>query len=234
MIKQEQIVSRKLADLRQPEKNARMHPEKQIKEYVRSLEKNGQLKLLVIDENNVIWIGNGLYQAMIAHGDTEAMCLLKTGMSEAEKKKMMLADNRIFNLGVDDLDAFDEIIRELERDFDIPGYDDRILETITADIEAADEMMSGYGIISTDTKQQMQRASEQYVEDDRRFSDNAERVSPSGAQSVTRAEELNGVSEKPAEHIPNTPIAQNVAEKPAEALSKRYMVCPKCGEKIWL
>lgn len=42
----------------------------------------------------------------------------------------MLADNRIFNLGVDDLQAFEEIILELDHDFDIPGYDADLLETV--------------------------------------------------------------------------------------------------------
>ena len=90
------IVKRKLSELKQAEKNIRMHPDKQINEYIRSLEKNGQLKPIVIDENNVIWIGNGLYQAMTKAGYKEAYCLLKEGMTEKDKKKMMLSDNRIF------------------------------------------------------------------------------------------------------------------------------------------
>ena len=43
------IVKRKLSELKQAEKNIRMHPDKQINEYIRSLEKNGQLKPIVID-----------------------------------------------------------------------------------------------------------------------------------------------------------------------------------------
>ena len=71
------VVKRKLADLKQAENNIRMHPEKQIKELIRSVEKHGQTRLLVIDEKNVIWIGNGLYQAMVQMGLKEAHCLLK-------------------------------------------------------------------------------------------------------------------------------------------------------------
>ena len=68
-----------------------MHPDSQIKEYVRSLEKNGQLKLIVIDEDNTIWIGNGLYQAMMKAGWSEAKCLVKRGMTRQQKIKMMMA-----------------------------------------------------------------------------------------------------------------------------------------------
>ena len=48
------IVKRKLSDLKHPETNVRMHPDKQIKELKRSIQKNGQTRLMVIDENNVI------------------------------------------------------------------------------------------------------------------------------------------------------------------------------------
>ena len=58
------IVKRNLSDLRHPDLNSRKHPEKQIRELKRSIQKNGQTRLLVIDEKNIIWIGNGLYQAM--------------------------------------------------------------------------------------------------------------------------------------------------------------------------
>ena len=38
-----EIVVRKLSELKQNEENIRMHPDTQIREYVRSLEKNGHL-----------------------------------------------------------------------------------------------------------------------------------------------------------------------------------------------
>ena len=56
------ITKIKLADLIPTEKNVRMHPPEQIKEYKRSLEKFGQTKPIVIDEDNNILIGNGLYR----------------------------------------------------------------------------------------------------------------------------------------------------------------------------
>ena len=102
-----QIEVRKLSELRHPDRNARMHPDKQIAELKRSLKKDGQTRLMVIDEYGVIWIGNGLYQAMQEMGYEDAYCIVKSGMSEIDKKKMMYSDNRIFDLGVDDMQAFD-------------------------------------------------------------------------------------------------------------------------------
>lgn len=128
------IVVRNLSELHSAECNARRHPPKQIAELKRSLKKNGQIRLLVVDENNTVWIGNGLLEAMRDMGYTEAHCILKEGMTEAEKKKMMLSDNRIFDLGVDDMDAFDALIRELSGDLDIPGFDEDALSVLVADL----------------------------------------------------------------------------------------------------
>ena len=48
-----------LALLKTPEKNTRIHPEKQINEIRRSLRKPwGQYKNIVVDENNFILAGN--------------------------------------------------------------------------------------------------------------------------------------------------------------------------------
>ena len=144
------IVKKKLSDLKRAQQNIRIHPEKQITEYIRSLNKNGQLKPLVIDENNIIWIGNGLFEAMSKRGDTEAFCLVKEGMTEADKKKMMMADNRIFDLGADDMIAFDAFVFELKDDLDIPGFDEDILKSFIRDAEKNDDFLLEYGLTSQD------------------------------------------------------------------------------------
>ena len=42
----------------------------------------------------------------------------------------MLADNRVFDLGVDDLAALDAFILELKDDLDIPGYEEDLLRAM--------------------------------------------------------------------------------------------------------
>lgn len=66
------VTIKKLSVLKHPEKNVRIHSEQQIRELKRSLEKFGQTRALVIDENNIILIGNGLYEAMVSLGYQEA------------------------------------------------------------------------------------------------------------------------------------------------------------------
>ena len=210
------IVKRKLSDLKHPAINVRMHPDKQIKELKRSIQKNGQTRLLVIDEDNVIWIGNGLYQAMVELGMTEAHCLVKEGMSEIDKKKMMASDNRIFDLGVDDMNAFDQLLREMGDELDIPGYDEELLRTLTADLEDVDEIMSSYGVIDEDKKEEIKQAKEIYEKKDAEFAANAEEIVPgsvsgAGQQSAPENEETQ-----------------------QETVSRRFLVCPHCSTKIWL
>lgn len=64
----------------------------------------------------------------------------------------MLADNRIFDLGVNDLSAFDALIAELGDDLDVPGYEDDLLRTLSADAEEIDEMMSSYGLVDEEKR----------------------------------------------------------------------------------
>lgn len=219
-----------LSVLKKPEKNVRLHSNKQIEEFKRSIEMFGQIRPIVVDDGYTILAGNGLYEALTALGWAEADCYVVTGLSDSEKKKLMLADNRIFSLGVDDMQAFDEIIAELDNDFDIPGYDPDLLKTLTIDFSGADDIMSGYGIISDDTKAEMQRASETYDREDKEFAQAATPYAPQGhIQPVATAS--------------NGPVApQNIgaspSEKPLEStpepLERRYVICPKCGERIWL
>ena len=89
------IVRKKLSELKPAERNVRIHSEKQVKEFVRSLESFGQIRPIVIDEDNTILAGNGLYAALMAKGESSADCYVVTGLSETEKKKLMLADNKI-------------------------------------------------------------------------------------------------------------------------------------------
>lgn len=204
------ITKMKLADLIPAEKNVRMHPPEQIKEYKRSLEKFEQTKPIVIDEDNNILIGNGLYTAMQELGWTEAACFRKTGLSKNEKKKLMMADNRIFDLGTDDLSVFDEFIAELNGDFDIPGYSDELLQSLIMDTNETAAVISEYGV-----------------------------VDGAAAESIRKAADLEDNQPSTAETVHDTSAPQS-AENPIEdnrredTTDTNFVVCPKCGEKIWL
>lgn len=198
-------VTKLLSDLRRPEKNVRMHTDKQLVEFRRSVEMFGQIRPIVCDENGVILAGNGLYETLLSMGRTEAECYVVEGLTENEKKKLMLADNRIFDLGVDDMKAFDEFIAELGDDLDVPGFDDELLRSLVADEAEIDEMMSSYGLISEEKKAEMAGAAEGY-------------------QKEKEAREAK-TADATDTNVGHTEDAQPVG---------KYVVCPKCGEKVWL
>lgn len=215
------VIKKRLDDLKHPEKNVRIHSEQQIRELKRSLEKFGQTRALVVDENNVILIGNGLYEAMVSLGYQEASVYVKTELSENDKKKLMIADNKTYALGIDNLDTLNEFLEELQGDLDIPGYDEGILQQMVADADEVTEKISEYGTLDESEIQKIKEANEKRE------------------QKAAAAEISDNNSENSSEN-PNTSDnqlseRQNTTEtEPEITETRKFVICPNCGEKIWL
>ena len=215
------VIKKRLDDLKHPEKNVRIHSEQQIRELKRSLEKFGQTRALVVDENNVILIGNGLYEAMVSLGYQEASVYVKTELSENDKKKLMIADNKTYALGIDNLDTLNEFLEELQGDLDIPGYDEEILQQMVADADEVTEKISEYGTLDESEIQKIKEANE------------------IREQKAAAAEISDNNSENSSEN-PNTSDnqsseRQNTTEtEPEITETRKFVICPNCGEKIWL
>ena len=213
------IVTMKLADLHPIKKNVRRHTERQIVEYMHSLEMFQQVRPMVIDEENTILIGNGRYESMQRLGWEEADCQLVTGLTEAAKKKLMLADNRVYELGITDMDAFDEIIRELGDDLDVPGWDRDLLETLRASMPEADAMVENYGVFPAEevsTMQERQREDHTALQPPTSPSPSLQRP-PEGMQPVEQ------VSDRPPLPTPTDAT---------EPRTGRFIICPHCGQRI--
>ncbi|MGA8944199.1 MAG: ParB/Srx family N-terminal domain-containing protein [Thermoactinomyces sp.] len=149
-----------LSELKPPEKNARIHPKRQIQEMIRSVRMFGQIRPLIVDENGVILAGNGLFEALKEMGETEADLLRLTHLTESEKKKLILTDNRIYSLGIDDNEAMMEILTELKDELDIPGFDDDFLKDLLGDLEETEQQMAEYGKLNQSEITQFQEAAE--------------------------------------------------------------------------
>lgn len=198
-------VMKPLSELRHPARNVRMHPDKQIKEFVRSIKKFGQTRPFVIDENGEVLIGNGMLEAMLAAGETKGACIIKEGLSHNEKMQLMMSDNKIFDLGVDDMSVFDELLKELDGDLDIPGYDMDLLEALTSDPGEVDGLVTEYGIVPSERAESIRAAAS-----------SEEDATPRSDAVATPAGESVDVPE-----VETTP-------------TRSFVICPKCGEKIWL
>lgn len=198
----------KLSDLKPLEKNVRKHNDKQIDELIKSVEQFGQTRAMVIDEDNNILIGNGLYFALVKMNKADAQCYRKTGLSEIEKKKLILSDNKIYGLGADDYEEINNYIQEITGmgDFEIAGYDKFILEQMTATDEQVEEAISNYGVI-TDTK---------FIQEE-----------PKQEVTNTYVENEPEVKNEPVTMVTETKVG-------AEKNEKKYIICPSCGEMIYL
>lgn len=206
------VVTMKLSDLVKPEKNVRIHTEQQIKEFQRSVKMFGQIRPIVIDENNVILAGNGLYDTLVAMKKETADVYRYDNLTENQKKKLMIADNKIFNLGIENLETLNSFLEDLQGDLDIPGFDEEILKQMVSEAEDITDKLSEYGTLDD--------------EEIRNIKENAER----------KERRLSKI-EKEQETAPQTeePLQQGYARDNEETTEvQRFVICPKCGEKIWL
>lgn len=204
-----------IADLRHPEKNVRNHSQKQIREMKRSLEKFGQFRPIVVDETNTILCGNGLVTAMREMGYTEADVLKYDHLSEKDKKKLMIADNQIASLGTDNFAVIEEFIKSLDGDIDVPGYDEEMLKTLIMDDEELEREVMNYGSFSNDQ---------------------IEAVKRNEGMEQKPIEQTYQTENRPAMSAPqgNTYMPPEEPMQTSHAETQRYVICPHCGEKIYL
>lgn len=205
----------KLKDLVRPERNIRIHTEKQLAEFERSVRMFGQIRPIVVDENDIILAGNGLYETLLRMNREEALVYKYEDLTEAQKKKLMIADNKIFSLGIENLDTLNEFLEELEGDLDIPGFDEDILRKMVADADEITEKISEYGTLDEEEVRKIKEANEKREQAE---------ATDNGADQETdlplQAPERQSGGDAGA------------GQEPAE--TGRFVICPKCGERIWL
>ena len=206
------------------EKNVRKHSDKQIEELIRSVEQFGQTRAVVIDEDNNILIGNGLYLALVKMGYTDCQCYRITGLTEIQKKKLVLTDNKVYSLGSDNYQAINDYIQDITvtGDFDIAGFDDFILKNMTMSDEENEEAMKDYGTI-TDikfTEPQQEPVINPSVRENNNSNINTDTNTSTSSSSNSELER----------------VATIVTEKPAQEQKqdRKYVICPNCGEVIYL
>lgn len=204
------LESIKLINLRPLEHNVRKHNDKQIEELIRSVQQFGQTRAIVIDEDNNILIGNGLYMALVKMGKEEAQCFRKTGLNEIQKKKLVLTDNKVYSLGSDDYEEINNFINDITitGDYDIAGFDEFILQSMTMTEKENEDMMKDYGRI-TDIK--------------------LTQPEPTPAP-VINTPQPQVTNEAPRETV--TIVTE--AEVPLQKTERRYVICSSCGEVIYI
>lgn len=196
----------KLTELKPLEQNVRKHSDKQIIELIRSVEQFGQTRAIVVDEKNNILIGNGLFMAMMQAGLDEAFIYRKRGLSEIEKKKLILADNKTYSLGADDYENIESYLEEITAsgDFEIAGFDEDMLRNLMRDADEVLADVQNYGVLD-----------QSVIEHKQQVAESREQAQP------------EQVSEQVSEQVNPQATPQEQPEYAVETI-----VCPNCGECI--
>ena len=199
-----------LAQLKPLERNVRKHGEAQIEAFVQALNQFGQTRPFVIDEEGRVLVGNGMLLAMQRRGDASAYAYRLSGLTEAQKKKLVITDNKMYSLGYDDFEAIEATLKEIVSggDFDIAGFEPESLKLLVAEPETLRDIGLDYGKL------------------DNAPAPSAEAPSVSAPASAP-APAAQGASVQESAQAGEYGIAQ-----PKEAF--RTVVCPSCGEIIRL
>lgn len=207
------IMQKKLSELHKTQINIRRHSDRQIAEYVRSLKMFGQIRPLVVTEDGEILVGNGMFDALKSMGAETCEVYVAEGLTPAGKKKLMLADNKVYELGFTDVDVLDDIIKGLDGDFDVPGYDSDLLDMLAKNPVEAGEEVTGYGTVEPTVASEKQDSTVS-------FGDSGKAMYEPPVKSADGAF-------IPPQESPSAASVPSGDDRP-------FVICPKCGEKIWL
>lgn len=127
----------KLDKLVENEENIRIHTNTQIKQFKRSVEKFGQVRPVIVDGSNKIIAGHGLYLTLKELGWEEVFIYRIDKLTKAQARRLMLADNKIYELGMSNKEAFLKAFEDIGVEtgvYDIPGFDEDVLNGLRASV----------------------------------------------------------------------------------------------------
>lgn len=119
--------------LRPHPKNSRMHSDDQVRDIAASIQRFGWTVPLLVDEDGVLLAGHGRLRAAQLRGESKVPCLRKVGLTDAEKRAYVIADNKIAQGSEWDDQLLRMEIRDLmSQDFDVSvmGFGDAELSQL--------------------------------------------------------------------------------------------------------
>lgn len=141
------IVYRPIDKIRPDPRNARTHPKRQLDQIIASIEAFDFVNPILVDEDLVIIAGHGRLLAAKACGKTKIPTIMLKGLSDAQKRALRLADNKIALNASWDLDLLKQELgdlSQLEIDFDLSltGFSVGEIDVILADaVDPDDEIV---------------------------------------------------------------------------------------------
>lgn len=133
---------RNIESIKPYERNARIHGPEQIEQIRKSLREFGFVSPVLIDSEGNLIAGHGRVEAAKLEGMSEVPCVIADGLTDAQRRAYILADNRLAETS-----TWDEALLKIELgelgeiglDFDAIGFDLGDIGGAELDAEAEDE-----------------------------------------------------------------------------------------------
>jgi hypothetical protein len=125
------VKTRKVAELIPYARNARTHSETQIAQIAASIKEFGFTSPIVIDEEGGVLAGHGRLLALYKLGVSKVSCVEASGLTDAQRKAYILADNKIAGNSEWDEEMLKvelEELKDLDIDMDLLGWGDSLPE----------------------------------------------------------------------------------------------------------
>lgn len=106
--------------------NAKIHGDDQITHIASSIREFGFLNPIIIDRDFNVIAGHGRIMASKKLGLSEVPCLFVEGLSEAQRKAYILADNKLGELAEWNMELVTselEALKDMDFDIDLTGFD---------------------------------------------------------------------------------------------------------------
>ena len=132
-----EIVYKKINELKPYENNSRTHDESQIKQICKSIKEYGWTNPVLIDEKGMIIAGHGRVEAGKKLDIKEVPCIVLSGLTEAQKKAYVIADNKMaLNAGWNEELLKNELenLKELDFDLELTGFSKKELDKLFDEI----------------------------------------------------------------------------------------------------
>ena len=123
----------KVSDLIPYVNNSRTHSDEQVNQVASSIKEFGFTSPVLIDESGGIIAGHGRVMAAKKLNLEEVPCITLEGLTEAQRKAYIIADNQLpLNAGwdLDKLKLEIDTLTELDFDIDLLGFDDDFLDDL--------------------------------------------------------------------------------------------------------
>jgi ParB-like chromosome segregation protein Spo0J len=122
--------------------NSRTHSDEQITQVASSIKEFGFTNPILIDESNGIIAGHGRLMAAKKLGLDSVPCIVLEGLTEAQKKAYVIADNQLALNSGWDLDTLKlelDHLKEVDFDIDLLGFDDGFFDNLEEFVDFSDK-----------------------------------------------------------------------------------------------